>query len=181
MSESTTEAGEFDALPAGVPDGIQPILAYRFWWVDLGGTVYSFTGPTRWVGHEWVTATCAWPKVPWEHAAPLEGCSCGIYALKSRELAQMFFGYLLRPQTPGPQLATRHGAFVGGVLELAGKIIEHDRGYRAQRVRIVEILPAAWDEGRAARAAPHIAARVAKQIGVRLGDPIEPIMDAYEP
>jgi hypothetical protein len=176
----------FEEEPFQAPDGIE-LRAYRFWLVDVGGTIYSFGGETRWVGHEWVRARCARPdrKEDPQHRAPVERCSCGIYALKSLELAERFFEDWMRPivqaPTNGPtspwstlkaraassRWGPRYATPIGGILELAGRVIEHDRGYRAERARIVEVLPAPLE------ASQECAARVARQLGVEVGEGIE--------
>jgi hypothetical protein len=51
-----------------------------------------------------------------------------------------------------------------GRVELAGKIIEHDDGYRAQKARIAELIPIEGDE-------PN-GMRLAALLGVTLGDPV---------
>src|SRR5687767_12329983 len=95
-----------------IPDGIQPIVAYRAWRVTIGERVRfwplgSLFGGSYWEGAEsrWVSATCerylahvgycgCWrlparhpdratcPFHGQRHAAPHERCSCGFYALK---------------------------------------------------------------------------------------------------
>jgi hypothetical protein len=75
------------------------------------------------------------------HWAPAEGCRCGIYAFKSpadaaRMLTRFAYGrYRVLPKEP---------TFASGVVELAGQVIEHEFGYRAERARIVTIIPVQW-------------------------------------
>jgi hypothetical protein len=63
-------------------------------------------------------------------------------------------------------LAFREGDLVIGRVDLAGKVIEHDFGYRAERARIAELIPAAGAE--------RAALRVANRLGLRLGAPPRP-------
>ena len=61
------------------------------------------------------------------HAAPVEGCTCGFYALKS--------------VTDAFRMSGRIDRTVIGRVKLAGKVIEHEFGYRAQRARIDALIP----------------------------------------
>jgi hypothetical protein len=54
--------------------------------------------------------------------------------------------------------------FVLGRVELAGKVIEHALGYRAERARIVELLPLR-DQQRTVEA-------IARRVGVGVGQPV---------
>jgi hypothetical protein len=130
------------------------------------------SGPSAssaWAGAEsqWVAAHCSadwsiWPPSPSEilrailtneygeegvvpksspsHAVPKEDCSCGFYAMRDldRDLVDMSrFGLL----------ADRTQVHVLGRVLLAGKVIEHARGYRAERARIAELIPVKGTEG----------------------------------
>ena len=96
----------------------------------------------------WVSASCrvdsdepfvspdgelAWGG-PISHHVPSEGCFCGFYAMKQLD-AQLLHAVTMA------RAADRSGmeeVFVLGRVELAGKAIEHELGYRAERARIVE-------------------------------------------
>jgi hypothetical protein len=121
--------------PDRIPDGIEPLVGYRMWSVSLEhrhASLHSLTcsedRPCPWdrAPSAWITATC---NLDMGHEAPGEGCACGIYALKSLPdlIASAGMGWL--------------GETVLGRVELAGKIIEHDTGYRAERARVVELIP----------------------------------------
>jgi hypothetical protein len=60
----------------------------------------------------------------------------------------------------------READLVIGRVYLAGKVIEHDFGYRAERARIAELIPVAG--------ADRAALRVANRLGLRLGAPPPP-------
>jgi hypothetical protein len=63
----------------------------------------------------------------------------------------------------------REGVVLGRVA-LAGKVIEHELGYRGQRVRVVELIPNGVDDA----VTPSIAAL----LGVRVADPyLNPTLD----
>jgi hypothetical protein len=143
-----------------IPDGIEPIVAYRAWSCRVDGiepTLLSLGGHGGDVWNDasdnWVRASCAmfhWMSeaareafhdrglpVPSltegdPHAAPAEGCTCGFYALKSVTDAFEMFGRVDRNLI--------------GRVKLAGKVIEHEFGYRAQRARIDALIPIVGNE-----------------------------------
>jgi len=63
----------------------------------------------------------------------MEGCWCGFWAMK--DPAQMALRLASLNARPEPRV-------VLGKVELAGTVIEHDFGYRAERARIARILSA---------------------------------------
>jgi hypothetical protein len=136
--------GDAEETVDRIPDGITPIVAYRMWLVDHHGTIKSPMGNLRWAAGDWVTARCRRAgddpgTDPPGHRAPAEGCTCGIYALKSpggvtRLMTRFGDGYL-------PSFAPIPAS---GVVELSGKVIEHALGYRAERARIVTLVPVQW-------------------------------------
>ena len=108
-----------------VPDGIEPISAFRLWIAEADGRLHSLNDRSAWEPGAWTVAQC-----PIEHhSAPHGGCSCGLYAAKERN----YVLHLARRFLPGA------AATVVGRVELAGKVIEHDYGYRAERARIAEV------------------------------------------
>lgn len=149
-----------------IPDGIQPIVAYRLWTYVLtkrGASLHSLTcegiRPCPWedAGPGWVVASCTEMQ---GHAAPANQCSCGVYAVPS-------IPELLSHAEP-----FERGDGVGAVMgrvELAGKVIEHQRGYRAERARIVGLVPI---EG---------VTRDVMRLGSRLGIPVSPAVPLPSP
>ena len=98
---------------------------------------------------------------PSQHGVPDEGCSCGFYAMKELD------AQLLRTAGMAVQDAGNNGTeevFVLGRVELAGKVIEHEIGYRAERARIVELIPLR-DQQRTIEV-------IARRAGVGLGQPV---------
>ncbi len=149
-----------------VPDGIEPITAYRVWRGDLFLRLHSLNNETQWEPGRWASADCPRSR----HSAPDEDCTCGLYAAKDIDLALILAAGVLTSTSPGDSMPAT--AIVGKV-ELAGKVIEHDRGYRAEHARVVEILPI---EGRS-----RLTESLAERFGVPVGDQIptasiEPIM-----
>jgi hypothetical protein len=175
--------------PDQVPDSIEPLVGYRAWHVARASLLpighrdpAATTSPWDGANRHWVSATCSFetpepvtdsmrerlqhiysklglpsesfPEGP--HTVPGEGCSCGFYAMK--ELSSML-GF----SAPGVVL---------GRVELAGKVIEHNLGYRAERARITELISIAGDR------------RSAAELALRLGLPlavIPPWIDGLPP
>jgi hypothetical protein len=157
-----------DAPLDPVPDAITPLTGYRMWRVVLEGGEPRFLPlnmPTpEWNGAEsgWVSASClhgqpasvgpAGSLVVWpggrrvdrlsfraEHHVPEEACSCGFYALKELDPNLLITARAGLPRAEATDGSEQH--VVIGRVELAGKVIEHERGYRAERARIVELIP----------------------------------------
>ena len=154
-----------------IPDGIEPIVGFRMWIYAFHGSraelhpLRSFgraTGPSPWDGAEsgWVFASCAADPVDLEHV-PGWKCTCGFYSMKSATKSW------LRSPIPAMDPPCEDGVergWIFGRVELAGKIIEHDHGYRAQLARITELNPLEGDE----RNGSHLAAL----LGLPIGDPV---------
>jgi hypothetical protein len=156
------------------PDGISPLVGYRVWTLSVGPgrrALRSMNGLTvhevnlnHPLGHRadpWLTARCQMN----DHDAPEESCSCGFYAVKSLfTLGRL----LLFPAIASvhARAADRRAAtfLVAGRVDLAGKVVEHDLGYRAERMRIAELLPFGGTE--------QTVARFARRLGVPVGEPI---------
>ena len=163
------------------PDGIVPLVGYRMWQVKdeddeplflpLNHHSRDWDGATQ----GWVSASClvgndelvvspdgelVWAD-PTQHRVPDEGCSCGFYAMKELD------AQLLRTAGMAVQDARNNGTeevFALGRVELAGKVIEHEIGYRAERARIVELIPLR-DQQRTIEA-------IARRAGVGVGQPV---------
>ena len=157
------------------PDGITPLVGYRCWTLSIGPghrALRSLNGqivrqvnldePLGQRADPWLVARC----LTRDHAAPEESCACGFYALKSWASLGSFLPFAV----PRAMLYTggaepRVAAFpVMGRVDLAGKIIEHDLGYRAERMRITELRACAGTE-------PAVR-RFARRIGVPVGESI---------
>jgi hypothetical protein len=118
-----------------IPDGIEPIVGYRMWIYTLlhgGAQLHSLTDPaTGWdeAGSRWIVSSCKSPDSPSWHVAPGADCTCGFYSVKT--LIQL------------RKMAAVHplGDTVFGRIELAGTIVEHEYGYRAERARIALLIP----------------------------------------
>jgi hypothetical protein len=150
------------------PDGITPLVGYRLWRLSVGpkwSTLRSLNGELL---HEvnvfqslgrpsaWLVARC----LKNDHDAPEESCACGFYAMKS-------FSTLPSRTWSFPAMDPTAGTYeVAGRVHLAGKIVEHDDGYRAERMRIAELRPS--------RGTERTVARFAQRLGVPAGDPIDP-------
>lgn len=118
------------------------------WWTDELGDLFSLGARTRWEGLGWVSAECMRNPISSLEEVPGEACSCGFYAFKSMDIvAAELFNLLLGAPGPLPS------ALVCGGVELAGKVIEHEIGYRAERARVTEVHPIPGFEAEAAAVA----------------------------
>jgi hypothetical protein len=149
-----------------IPDGIEPIVAYRAWNFNVAGgraELSPITHPgDQWDGAtlRWVTASCHRVTNPW-HVAPMEECTCGFYAW--RTLNPMIVG-MAGSSAVAAATADRTGIVLGRV-EFAGKVIEHELGYRAERARIAELIPI--------RGSELLTTILAKRLGVSVADPVD--------
>lgn len=118
-----------------IPDAIEPIVAWRYWRLGAAdGRLCSLTGRhQRWEPAQALEARCRFDAVdrsewryqlvsgfsPDPHAAPHEGCTCGLYAARSLDdlRGQPLFGL---------------SRMVVGQVALWGKVIPGQFGYRAQ-------------------------------------------------
>jgi hypothetical protein len=96
-----------------IPDHISPIVAYRVWQWDSFG-LKSLNNEQWFPGCALEANTSRCRK---EHAAPKEGCTCGVYAAQN-------FAHLQRVGYAG------YG--VHGEVYLWGAVVEHRLGWRAQ-------------------------------------------------
>ena len=153
-----------------VPDGIEPIVGFRMWLYTLTGSrphLYPLSSKgdgvasSPWDGSElgWVVASCGADPVDPGHV-PGWQCTCGFYATRNRSTLEDALFFLVHAFAEGRD----DSGWILGRVELAGKIIEHDDGYRAQRARIVELIPIEGDESNGMR--------LAALLGVALGDPV---------
>ncbi len=107
---------------------IEPIIAYRLWLIihpkeRLAGAIFQF------LWYKGVNfARCA--KIPYEHKAPEYHCVCGFYAYKTIEYCRRELPFTL-------QGLYQH---IFGEVELTGKVVEHEHGYRSEKARIKELI-----------------------------------------
>lgn len=139
------------ALEAWEPQ-VGPLFGYRMWQINGPEearldevsplTLHSMgVTETRWPGkNEWLIAVCpkhgrdpSWVSPPVHYttvgvlahgAAPGVGCTCGIYGDDSKPKAFS-------------RARGAHGPTAVGCVEFAGRIVVHEKGFRAERARIV--------------------------------------------
>jgi len=169
-----------DGGPDRIPDGIQPITGYRAWRYrhsQQGAELHSLNcyasglplGPCQWesAGSGWVVASCAAGPKP-EHLTPGEDCRCGFYAMKTLEV--LLEEAPIPPYLLGIPIDAEEDTILGRV-ELAGKIVEHEFGYRAERARIAELLPFAGTESKVMAVAAGLGLPVGESIALPTPDP----------
>ena len=102
---------------------VGPVYGLRAWSVLRSGLLTSTTFiDSVWEPGSWTEAGAHRSVFDYEHAAPSAGCDCGIHALKSERRLRSMFAEI--------------GGTVLGQVELAGRVVEHDAGYRAERARV---------------------------------------------
>jgi hypothetical protein len=108
-----------------IPDVIGEILGFRSWEVSEDLLLRSLNGAI-WKPDGWMIAECKTRITSHNHMnIPVENCSCGIYAAKTRQhLADMSYNRY----HPGMRR-------VIGEVALAGKVIPGTQGYRALKAR----------------------------------------------
>ena len=131
---------------------VGPVWAFRCWrveWQDdrpvLGSlfhsTVWPADGPLRATCEQRAGALAAWirrrfSRKPASHPAPAWGCECGIYAMSRLEDEEDL--------TLSPHFCQRgpldRVLRVAGVAQLWGRVVQHDRGYRAEYARPLRLL-----------------------------------------
>jgi len=158
---------------AHAPDLIEPIVGYRGWRFTASGRgVQLFalgyvrgerSAKNDWegAGSSWVTASCRGVLEP-THVVPDEDCTCGFYATKSADDVAAFG--MARDPADSLEGERATGTVLGRVL-LAGKVIEHAFGYRAERARIAELIPTTADGG------------ITRALAARLALPVGPTLD----
>jgi hypothetical protein len=117
------------------PDYLSRVAGVRSWrvapnlWAQLGGLLWAPNVKEPWpVGEEYV-ATC--PGDP-DHASPAEGCSCGIYAFYTPDLADEGSYW------PGEGVPL-YNRIVAGVVGAAGEVVLHEHGLLAARATVEAI------------------------------------------
>ena len=121
-----------------IPDSITPVVAWRAWAIK-GGRLCSVTAGTTWPTRERMEAichSCSYYYVPGPgstgvlkkhtESAPVEECQCGIYAAVSELHAR--------------GVARAHFASCVGRVALWGKVIEGERGWRAEFAYPLELV-----------------------------------------
>lgn len=112
------------------PDVVEPIIGLRAWVINHGFLASSYTsrnsfGGAHWPAREKFSAACEiYRGLPTYsdrkhvvHEAPKQDCSCGVYACE-RELEI--------------QYNAENGPFVWGRVALWGRVVQHNKGWRAQ-------------------------------------------------
>lgn len=112
---------------------LEPIRGWRVWKVG-NGRLYSTVFGTLWPERARLEARCGLGGrsspggLRGVHEAPSRACDCGIYALKSRADA-LFLAR--RTRSAGPVAIGR--------VSLWGRVVETERGYRAQYAYIYDL------------------------------------------
>ena len=98
-----------------VPDYISPIVGHRVWRWDAIGL--KSLNNKRWLPRQPLAAKCGAGTAHDAHEPPHLDCTCGVYASKNLEHLRKIG-------------LDRHGVI--GEVNLWGKLVEHEQGFRAQ-------------------------------------------------
>ncbi len=123
---------------------VGPVRGFRFWyarWYEGQAVLQSVYHPTLWPHDRPLQATCEkpWSPIaalrhfltgarPARHAPPCMDCRCGIYAMSTPSL------------DAERELALGFGMPVAGVVQLWGKVVQHEHGFRAEFTRPLELV-----------------------------------------
>lgn len=135
-SPSPIESELLNESLSAAPDrvGFTPEIGWRNWYVTAAGELVSPHYAGGWPARERAEAVCRCVRGisdllhPAEHA-PAADCTCGIYGLRSRELALINFAIA---RHGGPSGVPSDWEFAVGQVSLWGKVIEHEHGWRAE-------------------------------------------------
>lgn len=112
-------------VPEPLPEEmtISALRGYRYW--SLTGIRLTSRGNFEWPAREWAKARCESCEklghpVPAQARCGAHGYGCGLYA-----------AYSPRPVSKGIRL--------WGVVEAKGRIVSHDRGFRAEYARVIAL------------------------------------------
>lgn len=154
-----------------VPDYIAPMVGYRKWAVAANGLLTGVAARQPWAPKRPFAATCsgadnlttARVEGHWDgHRqvfvdAPVRSCSCGVYAAKTLDAARNVVG--------------SGGVAAWGEVWLWGRIIDHEKGYRAQF---------AYPKALTMYDDPELAALVAERYGVPVAQVSKPRENAWD-
>lgn len=172
---------------------VGPLRGYRYWQVKWHGdqpvlrslyrsTIWPAEGPLRATCEKRPGSLASWVRSLLSsraetHSTPQWGCGCGIYALTRLDTDE--------PLEMSPQVYQR-GLFervvhVVGVVQLWGRVIQHEQGYRAEYARPLRVLTVP-SHARVSRSASHDIASlldaVAQRYSIQLVTRVEELNSA---
>lgn len=110
----------------------EPLLGWRTWRVERH-SLYSLNWDTPWPAQQRLEGGCGFgsqaPGGFSMHEVPFRSCHCGIYAFKTRAQAESLARRVLDLSW---DILTDEEAVAIGRISIWGRIIETERGYRAQ-------------------------------------------------
>lgn len=111
---------------AKAPDYVDPIAGARSWrtaptiWARMGGLLWSHAMMNPWRDAEEIVAAC-----DIGHPAPQRGCMCGVWAWKNPAIMKK------------EGMMPRDHYHASGIVAAAGRVIEGEIGWKAERARVV--------------------------------------------
>jgi hypothetical protein len=117
-----------------------PIIGYRHWFVRADGQLRALTMDYLWAAGKPLLAQCRQQygepsnryQLQGSHDPPHSVCPCGIYAFKQAPAADELWMDRMFDGTGGTP-------YIFGAVLLWGRIVEHERGYRAQYARVAAL------------------------------------------
>ena len=110
------------------PDYAEPLIGWRVWCVTRTRSGFRLASVIRddvWPVDAELVAGC-----DSGHSAPYEDCACGIHATRDPEAVLSYLRGRDEPATV---------ARVLGRVQLWGRVVEHERGWRAERARALDV------------------------------------------
>ena len=116
-------------MTVGIPDGVGELVGWRTWEVRDDGSLWS---RCSWPSGTLQAQCLSWSVGIFHREPPDLYCTCGIYAVRTA---------LDLIDQPGSERWERikEGHAVAGQVALWGQVIEHERGWRAERARPVAL------------------------------------------
>lgn len=130
-----TASGGADWLGQPVPDGIEPIVGWRYWGSEAlpGGTCWltSITRFSTWPARVPTRARRSYAALHEADGAgvPHPACSCGVYAVSDLDMLKE----VADPIEGRDQLADGNQAVVVGTVAVWGRIVPGEWGWRGQQ------------------------------------------------
>lgn len=124
-----------------IPDYFEALTGYRAFGVFRNGLLVGQAHTEPWPPYQPFVARCGDAGYGFSHhildgafiAPPVQQCTCGIYALKNRAEAKLrMLSSDLSLQRFGPHGSPNPEFSCWGSVSLWGRVIEHERGYRAE-------------------------------------------------
>jgi len=129
------------------------IKAYRSWYLDRRvssrlpnvktglPSLSSVTFSEGEIGGRWAYGVNEAICLDHKHKAPVYDCHCGMYSIKKREDTYINTIKYLMPSIDPDKDFCMVDTVVQGSIDIFGKVIIHEKGYRSEYAKILELFP----------------------------------------